>query len=662
MRKLRPWSAEDSLELYQIPGWGQGYFGINDKGHMVAYPRRNGTAIDLRDLVEDAQSQGLHLPLLVRFSDILHDRLQSLHHSFHTAIQENDYEGRYLGVYPIKVNQQRQVVEEVVRFGAEFQMGLEVGSKPELHAVLAILETPGSVIVCNGYKDEAYIRLALLAQKLGRTVFMVVEKLGELPLILRVADEERVEPVIGLRLKLMTAGSGKWEDSGGDRSKFGLTSWEVMQAVDELRQAGRLNTLRLIHSHLGSQVSNIRSVRDAIMETARYYTELRKLGCPIDHVDMGGGLGVDYDGTRSTYGFSINYTAQEYANAIVSGLAGVCRNEKLPHPNIISESGRALTAHHAMLVVNVQEASILDRLPVKGRKESAKAGKDTPKGEKLPEPLSRLETIRASLTPRSYMELWHETLHVRDEIKKLFELGFLSLAHRAKADQMFWEIARAVDQFARRQQQLPDEMEALETLLADKYFCNFSVFQSLPDAWAIGQEFPVVPLHRLTELPSRRAILQDITCDSDGRIKNYISRVSKAETVPLHPLKGGEPYFLGIFLTGAYQEILGDLHNLFGNTNAVHVALQEDDTWHYEQIIHGENLSEVLAYVQFGKDILVDRIERQIATATRAGLVSHLEGKRFLDLYVEGLDSSTYLGVSPRPRYSRRQVRREEAV
>jgi arginine decarboxylase len=652
MNSLKQWTGADALELYNLNGWGQGYFGINGRGHLVAYPRRGSQhGIDIRELLEDAQAQGLRLPLLIRFSDILHDRLAHLHQSFQNAIAEFGYEGSYLGVYPIKVNQQRQVVEEVVGFGTEHRMGLEVGSKPELHAVLATLETPGAVIICNGYKDAGYIRLALLGEKLGRTLFLVVEKLGELPLILRLAQEENIRPWIGIRLKLVSAGSGKWEDSGGDHSKFGLTSWELMQAVDLLRQAGMLDCFRLVHTHLGSQINNIRRIKEAMRETARYFAELYKQGCPIDHVDVGGGLGVDYDGTRSNYGFSINYTEQEYANDIVGVLEEVCRHEGLPHPCIISESGRALTAHHAMLAVNVLETTSLDGAQWQG----------TPEGGRH-ELVEKLVEILDGLNGKTVFEYWHEALHVRDEANQRFELGYLPLDVRAVADQIFWSIARRVERLLRQEKRPPDELEGLETLLADKYFCNFSVFQSLPDSWAIGQEFPVAPLHRLNERPTRNGILQDITCDSDGRIQSYISQAGKRGSLPLHPLREGEPYYLGVFLTGAYQEILGDMHNLFGDTNAIHVGLNDDGSWHYEQVIHGESVARVLAYVQFHKDLLIDRMERQVQASVREGRMTHLEGKAFLDLYSEGLEGYTYLESTPKARIIRGIARSVEAV
>jgi len=524
------------------------------------------------------------------------------------------------------------VVEEVVQFGAAFGMGLEAGSKSELYAVLAMDAARDAVIVCNGYKDVDYVRLALMGRKLGKAVFLVVEKLGELPLILRVAKEEGIDPLIGIRVKLVAAGSGKWEESGGDYSKFGLTPPELIEAVELMREQGCLDRFKLIHFHLGSQIPNIRHVKEALREMARYYAELRKLGCQVEYVDVGGGLGVDYDGSRTSHNSSINYSEQEYANDIVSILEEVCRHEDLPHPHIITESGRALTAHHAMLVLNVFETARMDNgfSPIETKGET-------------PEVLEQLEQTLEGLSNKTLHEYWHDALHLRDQANMLFELGYLSLHHRARAEQIFWRIASRAEKLMRKEKHEPDELEALETLLADKYFCNFSVFQSLPDAWAIGQQFPVVPLHRLHERPTRRGILQDLTCDSDGKITSYIGHFEKTQTLPLHALRSGEPYYLGVFLTGAYQEILGDLHNLFGDTNAIHIALDEQGGWRYEQVIRGESVSDVLRYVQFTKEVLIDRIERQVQAAVREGRMSASEGRAFQKFYETGMGGYTYL-------------------
>ncbi len=632
MSGLKRWSTEDSQALYNIAGWGQGYFGINGKGHLAAYPGRDGgAAIDILELVEHAAGEGMGLPLLIRFSDILNHRIAALRESFARAMERESYRGRYVCVYPVKVNPQRQVVEEILRFGAEGGMGLEAGSRPELHAVLAMLEGPDTVVVCNGYKDEAYVRLALQAQKLGGKIFLVVEKPDELELILRVAAEERAVPRIGIRIKLVASGSGKWEDSGGDRSKFGLTPAELMQVVERLRRAERLGCFRLLHFHLGSQITNIRAIKEALREMGRYYVELRRMGCPVDYVDVGGGLGVDYDGSRTTNGFSINYTEEEYASDVVGTLAELCRNEHLPQPHLITESGRALTAHHAMLAVNVLETGSLDH----GAPPAVLAAEH--------ELNAKLSACHARLNAKNLAASWQEAQLLREQGSRLFELGMLSLPQRAQLEAVFWKTAGRVARLMRKRGAPASELEALQILLADKYFCNFSVFQSLPDAWAIGQEFPVAPLHRLEEKPTRLGILQDITCDSDGKIGAYIGTPEQKRVLPLHPLRNGEPYYLGIFLTGAYQEILGELHNLFGGTNVLHVALNDDGSWRYEQMVQGENVARVLSYVQFHRGALVDRIDRRVRAGVEAGRLSHAEGRAFLSLYERGLDGLPYL-------------------
>ena len=665
MSATKRWSVADAAELYNIAGWGRGYFGVNHRGHLSVHPRGNGgiggggpgatgtsaaPAIDLKELIEDALSRGISLPLQIRFSDILEHRLAHVHRSFSDAIAAHGYQGDYLGVYPLKVNQQRQVVEDVVRFGATHGIGLEAGSKPELHAALASLDTPGAVIVCNGFKDPAYIRLALLAQKLERRVFLVVEKPAELHLILRISRETGITPLLGMRIRLIATGSGRWEDSGGDTSKFGMASWELLEAVEHLRRVGALESFQLIHAHLGSQINNLRHVTEGVREIGRYYAELRRMGCPIGAVDVGGGLGVDYDGTRSTFGFSVNYSEAEYATEVVRTLAEICRESGLPHPTLISEAGRALTAHHAMLAINVLETvSLGGALPggalPGGETETAEPGSaDTGPAEKM-------ARLLAGIKGRSLSADWAEAQLLREEANTRFELGYLPLEQKARADRMFWAVARRVQRLARRQHQAPEELEELEPLLADKYYCNFSVFQSLPDAWAIHQEFPLAPLHRLDERPTRMGTIQDLTCDSDGRLLTYIGRFEKRESLPLHPLRPGEPYYLGIFLTGAYQEILGDLHNLFGDTNTIHVKLVENPTtdgeggwgWRYEQIIEGESVAQVLDYVQFDRASLLERVERLLQNALENGSMTGEEAGEFRALYTQGLDGATYL-------------------
>ncbi len=633
MSGLKRWSSADSLELYNIPGWGHGYFDVNDSGRLIVRPNRQPkVGIDLVDLVEDAQRNGLALPLLIRFSDILDDRLKCMRRAFRNAQDDLSYQGKYFGVYPLKVNQQRQVVEEIVGFGKGAGMGLEAGSKSELHAVLGMELGPDSLVVCNGYKDADYVHLAIMGRKLGKSVYLVVEKPAELELVLRIAREHGVRPLIGMRIKLVAAGAGWWEDSGGDASKFGLTAPELVEAVERLRREDALEGFKLLHFHLGSQVPNIRHMKEALREMARYYAELTKLGCGIEYVDVGGGMGVDYDGTRTTHPSSINYTEEEYARDVVSILEEVCRHEGLPHPHIVTESGRALTAHHAMLVLNVFATARMDNgtAPV-------------PEEGEPPELVAQLERTLEGIGNRTLHEHWHEALDLRDQANKLFELGYFPLHHRARAEQVFWRIASRAGELMRREKHPPDDLEDLEILLADKYFCNFSVFQSLPDSWAVGQQFPVLPLQRLHERPTRRGILQDLTCDSDGRITRYIGAYECTRTLPLHPLIAGEPYYLGVFLTGAYQEILGDLHNLYGDTNAIHVALNEDGSWRYEQVIRGESVADVLRYVQFDKDVLIDRIERQVRAAVDSGRMTPGEGRALRKLYAEGMDGYTYL-------------------
>ena len=633
MSGLKHWGIEDSRKLYNVSGWGQGYFDINGKGNMAAFPCRDrGRSIDIRELIADAARRGLNLPLLIRFSDILRDRISALRESFSESIMREGYGGNYTCVYPIKVNPQRQVVEEIVNSGGDRGMGLEAGSKPELHAVLAMLEAPGGIIICNGHKDEAYIRLALKASKLGNAIFLVVEKPSELERILAVAREERIAPNIGIRIKLVTPGSGKWEDSGGDRSKFGLTSTELLRAVERMRAEGYLGAFRLIHFHMGSQISNIRSVKEALREMGRYYVELHKLGCPLKYVDLGGGLGVDYDGSRSTDGFSINYTEQEYADEVVTTLARICDEAEVGHPELISESGRAITAHHAMLAVNVLETD--------ASQSRADLKSEEPVNHEL---VVKMQECMQDLDAANYHRSWQEAQYFRDEGNQLFDLGLISLSDRAHLEAAFWQIARRTERLMRGVQPRPMELRQLQALLADKYYCNFSVFQSLPDSWAIGQEFPVMPLHRLEEQPTRQGILQDITCDSDGQIASYIGSPEIAHVLPLHPLRGDEPYYLGIFLTGAYQEILGELHNLFGDTNVVHVALNKDGSWRYEQTINGDNVGQVLSLVQYNRATLMDRIDRQVREAVKAGRLTHAEGQSLRGLYEDGLNGLPYL-------------------
>jgi arginine decarboxylase len=631
---MTKWSIDEAREHYNINGWGAGFFDINSKGHIVVRPtRKSNHNIDLKSLVDDIQSKGYSLPVLIRFSDILKASIANLANSFQRAIDEYGFEGKYNGVYPIKVNQQRQVVEEIVKFGQPFNIGLEAGSKPELHAILAILDNPDALLVCNGYKDEAFIRLALMSQKLGKKVFIVVEKLDELVLIEKVARELGVQPNIGLRIKLVSAGQGRWSSSAGEHSKFGLNSIELMEALEIAKNKNILDSVKLIHFHLGSQITNIRRIKDSLKEVGRFYSEMMKFGCNIQYIDVGGGLGIDYDGSKSTFASSTNYSVQEYANDVVYHLLEVCRSEGLPHPNIISESGRAMTAHHSILVVNVLDVTSFpewsDQIEI---------------ADDAPTVVQEIFDVLNSTSNKNLIESWHDAVHLKDEAQSQFLLGLIGLKDQSMTERIYWGICRKIEKLGSRLKFLPDDIRNLKTKLADKYFCNFSIFQSVPDSWAIDQVFPVVPLHRLNEEPDRDATLEDITCDSDGRIDNFIGTHRGTEkTMKVHSLRPGENYNLCIFLTGAYQEILGDLHNLFGDTNTVHVSLKEDGSINYEQIIEGENVTDVLDYVQFSADELAGRIDGFLIGCVQRGVVTQNEADDFLNLYKAGLVGYTYL-------------------
>jgi arginine decarboxylase len=631
---MTKWTIDEAREHYNIKGWGAGYFDINSKGNIVVHPDQKSTHyIDLKELVDDIQSKGYSLPVLIRFSDILKASIANLANSFQNSIDEYGFEGQYHGVYPIKVNQQRQVVEEIVKFGQPFNIGLEAGSKPELHAILAILDNPEALLVCNGYKDEAFIRLALMSQKLGKRVFIVVEKLDELALIDKVAKELGVQPNIGIRIKLVSAGQGRWSSSTGEYSKFGLNTMELMEALEIAKSKNILDCVKLIHFHLGSQITNIRRIKDSLKEVGRFYSELMKFGCNIQYIDVGGGLGIDYDGSRSTFASSTNYSVQEYANDVVYHLLEICKAEDLPHPNIISESGRAMTAHHSILVVNVLDVTTFPEWS-----EQIEIADDAP------EVVKEVFDVLDSTSNKNLIESWHDAVHLKDEAQNQFLLGLISLTDRAMAERIYWGICRKIEKLSSRLKFLPDDIRNLRTKLADKYFCNFSVFQSVPDSWAIDQVFPVVPLNRLHEEPDRDATIADITCDSDGRIDTFIGTHRGTEnTLRVHSLQPGESYCLCIFLTGAYQEILGDLHNLFGDTNTVHVSLKEDGSLNYEQIIEGEDVTDVLDYVQFSADELAGRIDGFLIGCVQRGVVTQKEADDFIALYKAGLDGYTYL-------------------
>ena len=629
---MRKWRIEDSEELYNITGWGTSYFGINDKGHVVVTPRRDGVAVDLKELVDELQLRDVAAPTLVRFPDILDNRIEKMSSCFKQAAEEYGYKAENFIIYPIKVNQMRPVVEEIISHGKKFNLGLEAGSKPELHAVIAVNTDSDSLIVCNGYKDESYIELALLAQKMGKRIFLVVEKMNELKLIAKMAKQLNVQPNIGIRIKLASSGSGKWEESGGDASKFGLTSSELLEALDFMESKGLKDCLKLIHFHIGSQVTKIRRIKTALREASQFYVQLHAMGFKVEFVDIGGGLGVDYDGTRSSNSEgSVNYSIQEYVNDSISTLVDVSDKNGIPHPNIITESGRALTAHHSVLIFEVLETATLP--------EWADGEVIAPDAH---ERVQELYGIWDSLNQNKMLEAWHDAQQIREEALDLFSHGIVDLKTRAQIERLYWSITREINQIAEGLKHAPDEFRGLSKLLADKYFCNFSLFQSLPDSWAIDQIFPIMPIQRLDEKPDRSASLQDITCDSDGKIANFISTRNVAHYLPVHSLKKTEPYYVAVFLVGAYQEILGDMHNLFGDTNAVHVSVNEKG-YNIEQIIDGETVAEVLDYVQYNPKKLVRTLETWVTKSVKEGKISLEEGKEFLSNYRSGLYGYTYL-------------------
>ena len=629
---MKKWTIEDSRELYNINGWGVSYFGVNDKGNIYVTPCKDKTQIDLREVMDELALRDVTSPVLLRFPDILDNRIEKTASCFDVAKKEYGYKGENFIIYPIKVNQIQPVVEEIISHGRKFNLGLEAGSKPELHAVLAVQCQSDSLIICNGYKDQAYIELALLAQKMGKRIFIVVEKLNELETIATVAKKLNVKPNLGIRIKLASCGSGKWEESGGDASKFGLTSAELLQALDIMEKKGWHDCLKLIHFHIGSQITKIRRIQTALREASQFYINLHKMGYKVEFVDCGGGLGVDYDGTRSSNSeSSVNYSIQEYVNDCIYTFVEAADKNELPHPNLITESGRSLTAHHSVLVIDVLETASLPEMP-----EEFEA---KPDDHKL---VKDLYDIWDNLSSRSMLEDWHDAEQIREEALELFSHGIVDLKTRAEIERMYWSVAHEINVLAKNIKHVPEELKNLDKLLADKYFCNFSLFQSLPDSWAIDQLFPIVPIQRLNERPTRNATLQDITCDSDGKIANFVAEGHTSHVLPIHSLKKNESYYLGIFLVGAYQEILGDMHNLFGDTNAVHISVK-DGKYNIDQIIDGETVEEVLDYVQYNPKKLVRQLETWVTKSVKEGKISLEEGKEFLDTYRSGLYGYTYL-------------------
>jgi arginine decarboxylase len=626
------WSVEDSAALYNVEGWGSSYFSIDPQGHAIVHPGGPGTpSIDLRALIEEVVERGIAAPTLLRFPEILRARLTELNGAFLQAIDEYGYRGTYCGVYPIKVNQERALVDHLVRYGRAYHFGLEAGSKPEFLAAIALLEDPEALVVCNGYKDYEYVETALLSSKLGRKVVLVVEKLSELPLIAEVSRRCKVRPSIGIRSRLSTRGAGRWEASAGDRSKFGLGSPDLLRALAYLRQNGLLDCFELLHFHLGSQVSSIHSVKNGVREATRTYVNLVKMGAPLCFLDVGGGLGVDYDGSRTDGTSSVNYSLREYANDVVYGIQQVCDDEEIPHPNIVSESGRATVAHHAVLVTEVLGVSRFDGSQVP----------TLPEGE-VEAPLLDLFEAHATIDSGQLLEAFHDGTASRDDCLQLYNLGHLSLERWSLAQEAFWALLVRIRDHARRLEEIPDELAGLESFLADTYFCNFSVFQSIPDSWAIEQVFPIMPIQALDEEPTRRAVLADITCDSDGKIDRFINGPGANGVLELHPV-GDQPYYIGAFLVGAYQEILGDLHNLFGDTNELIVALDPNGGYRIEEVQVGDTVTDVLGYVGYSRSDLVGRLRQAVERAMRAGAMTREETRELMAVYERSLSGYTYL-------------------
>jgi arginine decarboxylase len=625
------WTITDTNELYDVARWGKGYFSVGDNGHLWVHPNKDpNRAIDLKELAEKLELRGISLPILIRFAEILKHRLGELHQAFQTSIAEHNYQAGYCCVYPIKVNQQRQVVEEVFQYGQAYGFGLEAGSKPELLAVLALADN-STPIICNGFKDDEYIEMVMLAKKIGRNIIPVVEKYTELDLIVKHSERVGVKPVIGLRVKLASRGAGRWKSSGGFRSKFGITVSEALRALEEMRVHGLEDSIQLLHFHLGSQITNIRHIKGAVIEAARVYVEMKRAGAGLRFLDVGGGLGIDYDGSQTDFESSVNYTLQEYANDVVYHVQSICDEAGVDHPTIVSESGRAIVAYHSVLVFNVVGVSGFGEDEV-----------TLPVPEEAEQPLLDLQETYRGLSAKNLLESYHDAQQALDSALNLFSLGYLPLSQRSLCENLYWAICRRVYKLAKELDFFPEELEGLDGLLADTYFCNFSLFQSMPDSWAIKQLFPIMPIHRLTEAPTHHGTLGDISCDSDGKIDQFIDRRDVKRTLPLHRFNG-QPYYLGAFLLGAYQEILGDLHNLFGDTNAVHVSLSESGEVILDTVVRGDTVREVLDYVQFSSKVLLEQFRRDVELALREGRIGIEESGRLLRFYEEGLNGYTYL-------------------
>lgn len=637
MAALQNWGISDSVKLYGIDSWGCQYFGVNPAGNLTVKPKKSdGPGIDIMSVIEEIRQEGLEMPVLIRFQDITRHRVISLNEAFRKSIEEFGYKGKYRGVYPIKVNQMREVVEEILDAGKPYDYGLEAGSKAELTAVISMPTTPDSLIICNGYKDYAYIKTALLGRKLGKNVIIVVEKLTELYQIIAVAKEMNVEPIIGMRTKLSTRGSGKWESSGGESAKFGLTTPEMLHAVNVLNKEGMASCFKLLHFHIGSQITDIRTIKNAVKEGARFYAKLKQMTPGLEYLDVGGGLGVDYDGSRTSFESSMNYSLEEYVSDVVYSIKEICEAEEVPEPTIVSESGRAIVAHHSVLVVNVFGSIEVGSTPV-----------ELTQTEDEAEVVKEMRYVSQNLSNKNLLEHFHDALARKEEALSMFKFGILSLEDRAKVEYLFWEICKKINKNVGGHKYVPDELHDLRKHLADQYLCNFSLFQSVPDHWAIRQLFPIVPLHRHNEEPLRHSTLADITCDSDGKVDKFIDLKDIRDTLPLHALRQMEPYFLGFFLMGAYQDIMGDLHNLFGRVNEVHVFLDETEPngYYLEEVIKGNNIAGVLSWIQYSATDLEKRVKEQIDARVREGHMKPKEGVDLQNFYERVLHGYTYVDV-----------------
>lgn len=629
---LEQWNVKKSTALYNVPGWSAGFFNVNDSGNVIVTPKgANGPSLDLFELVNDLVDRGLRAPLWIRFPDIVESRVKMLAESFQNAFQTFGYKGKYRGVYPIKVNQQRHLVEAMVRFGAETNLGLEAGSKPELLVALALLDNPEALLICNGFKDKEYIETALLASRLGKNIVIVIDRFQELPLLFSIAKSLDVVPKIGFRAKLENKGAGKWVDSSGPRSKFGLTALEIVEGVEFLKKENALDCLQLLHFHIGSQITSIRPIKDSLQEACRIYADLYTMGAKLRYLDVGGGLGVDYDGSRTNWENSLNYSEQEYANDVVSAIQTICEERELPHPDIITESGRALTAHHAVLVFNVL-----------GTHEILKAGSPPAPGAEAHEKVQELWEVYNKISQKNVNELYHDTIQAKEDSIKLFNLGYLTLKDRAQIEQIFWAIIGKIQKISKELPERPEDLESLDKELHDTYFCNFSIFQSAPDHWAVRQLFPVMPIHRLQEEPTRKATLVDLTCDSDGKMDKFIDVKDVKHALEVHSVDPTKEYYLGVFLLGAYQEILGDMHNLFGDTDSVYVSIKEDG-YEIDHLVEGDTVTQVLEYVEYFKPALMERMRFAVENALKNKRMSIQEGRKFLHFYEQGLDGYTYL-------------------